>query len=293
MNKHISCPSCGGSDFKSVRKPYYYRGKREEFNIDACGDCGFWLTNPFPEGQDLAAYYETEDYVSHTDGKGSALDWVYNIIRARAIKSKFRLINSFVNGQPSLVDYGAGTGAFLSFCQTQGWKGMGFEPSAVARENAATKGLTLLDPSKRDELEVDSVDVFTLWHVLEHIPDLNDTLRYFNSRLKSEGLLVIAVPNHESYDAQKYKDDWAAYDVPLHLWHFAKSDISNLGSKHGFKVEEIVNMPFDSFYVSLLSEKNRHGSMRPKSAFLTGLKSNLRGAKSKNMSSLIYILRKA
>ena len=292
MKEHSSCPVCGAKDLESVRKPYYYRGTKETFNIDACQSCGFWLTNPAPEGAELAAYYESDDYVSHTDGTGSLMDKVYGAVRKRAIISKFDLVASLAAPSKVLIDYGAGTGEFLAYAKSKNWTVKGFKPSEVARENAAKKGLELISPEERWTLEEDSVGVFTLWHVLEHIPDLNETLAYFHSRLVKGGCLVIAVPNHESLDAENYGNDWAAYDVPLHLWHFAKSDLQRLAQKHHFQLEKIENMPFDSFYVSLLSEKNRHGAMRPLQAFYQGLRSNLSGSKAKNMSSLIYVLRK-
>lgn len=292
MKNHQTCPVCEGSNFKSVAKPFYFRGEREEFNVDACMSCGFWLTNPAPEGEALAAYYDTEDYVSHTDGKGSLMDKVYGVVRDRAIKSKFGLINNLAGVERNLVDYGAGTGEFLAYAKSQAWEARGFEPSQTARENAQRKSLDLYDPEDRDNLEMESVGVFTLWHVLEHIPDLNETLKYFHTRLMSKGYLVLALPNHESGDAKHYGNNWAAFDVPLHLWHFSKSDIEALARKHGFLLNEIHNMPFDSFYVSLLSEKNATGRMRPLSAFWQGLRSNISGRKPKNMSSLIYVLRK-
>lgn len=292
MNEHISCPVCSGTEFIEARRPFYYRGKKEEFKIDSCASCGFWFTNPYPEGADLAAYYDTEDYVSHTDGKGSVLDVIYGLVRSFAIRSKYKLVKRYIAKGGRLIDYGAGTGEFLAHCQQKGLSVQGFEPSAVARENAAKKGLTLNDPAEREHIEDLSVDVFSLWHVMEHIPDLNETWKYFHRKLKNDGALIIAVPNHESYDASHYKDNWAAFDVPLHLWHFAKKDIKALGVKHGFEVVGVRNMPFDSFYVSLLSEKNSAGSTRPLNAFFTGLRSNIKGTSKANMSSLIYILRK-
>lgn len=292
MKQHSSCPVCGGNHFQSVRKPQYFRGKPETFNIDECANCGFWFTNPFPEGEALAAYYESDDYVSHTDGKGGLMDRVYGIVRNRAIRSKFNLVKGLAAPKEVLVDYGAGTGEFLKYAQDQHWQVKGFEPSSVARTNASVKGLELIDPQEREDLEEESVGVFSLWHVLEHIPDLNETMAYFHSRLMSQGYLVLALPNHESADADHYQSDWAAFDIPLHLWHFSKVDVKALGEKHGFHLESVHNMPFDSFYVSLLSEKNRSGSSRLISAFWQGLMSNLKGGSAKNMSSLIYVLKK-
>lgn len=293
MKHYSECPICAKAAFKAVRKPYYFRGEREYFNIDACQTCGFWLTNPAPQGEALAAYYQSEDYVSHTDGKGGLMDRVYSFVRARAIKSKFKLVSSLSGRSTMLVDYGAGTGEFLKYAKSNGFNVLGFEPSEVARENAARKDLKLIDPKDRLDLPESSVGVFTLWHVLEHIPDLNNTLNYFQSRLVDFGYLVLALPNHESYDANYYKSDWAALDAPLHLWHFTKKDIQALARKHGFELKQVKNMPFDSFYVSLLSEKNRHAKQRPLQAFLRGLVSNIKGAgRAKNMSSLIYVLQK-
>ncbi|MCR9152819.1 MAG: class I SAM-dependent methyltransferase [Bacteroidetes bacterium] len=293
MKHYSECPICSKASFKGVREPYYFRGEREYFNVDECQNCGFWLTNPAPEGEELAAYYQSDDYVSHTDGKGGLMDRVYGFVRGKAIKSKFELVRSLLGNSTMLVDYGAGTGEFLKHAKNNGFDVLGFEPSEVARENAAKKDLKLLDPANRQDLAESSVGVFTLWHVLEHIPDLNETLHYFHSRLVDSGYLVLALPNHESYDANYYKSDWAALDAPLHLWHFAKNDIQALANKHGFELREIRNMPFDSFYVSLLSEKNKHAKQRPLQALLRGLASNMKGAgRVKNMSSLIYVLQK-
>ncbi len=292
MHQIDNCPVCGNAENKEVRKAPYYRGEKEYFKIVECEACGFWFTNPSPRGGELAAYYESEDYVSHTDGKGGLMDFVYRQVRSLAIRSKLSLVNSYSKSKGTLIDFGAGTGAFLSAAKENGWNTVGFEPSEIARNNAAKRGLDLRDPGLREQIENSEVDAFTLWHVLEHIPDLNESLEYFYQRLKPGGHLFVAVPNHESADAKYYRNHWAALDVPLHLWHFAKADIEALAQKHNFQLREVRNMPFDSFYVSLLSEKLLWGKGRPIQALWQGLKSNLSGAKSKNMSSLIYVLRK-
>tara|TARA_R110002050_G_scaffold110427_6_gene222654 strand:+ start:5427 stop:6308 length:882 start_codon:yes stop_codon:yes gene_type:complete len=292
MRKIDACPLCGKNDFVSVRNAPYYRGKQECFNIDACNSCGFWFTNPQPEGKGLAAYYESDDYVSHTDGTGSLLDIVYNWVRSYALSKKLSLVESAVKNKNTLLDYGAGTGAFLAMAKEKAWKVTGVEPSEVARKNAQLKGVKLLSVEERNSVKDGSCSAISLWHVLEHLPDLKESMRFFNAKLETEGVLFIAVPNHESHDAQYYKDEWAALDVPLHLWHFSKADIRSLAEKTGFSVEKVYNMPFDSYYVSLLSEKIRKSSLGPIKAVYQGFLSNLKGGSSKNMSSLIYQLRK-
>lgn len=292
MKNISSCPLCGGSSLKSVRKAPYYRGKHEEFNIDECGACGFWFTNPQPEGSGLAAYYESDDYVSHTDGAGSLLDLVYSKVRNYALNKKLALVGGAVKQKNILLDYGAGTGAFLSKAKAEGWVVKGVEPSEIARGNAEAKGVDLLSVENRNDVQDFSCSAISLWHVLEHVPDLKESMMYFNAKLEEGGVLFIAVPNHESYDAEYYENNWAALDVPLHLWHFSKKDIKTLAEEAGFTLEKTHNMPFDSFYVSLLSEKIRKSSFGAIRAFYRGLLSNIKGGSRKNMSSLIYQLRK-
>jgi predicted SAM-dependent methyltransferase len=111
--------------------------------------------------------------------------------------------------------------------------------------------------------------------------------------LKDEGIAFIALPNHKSWDTQYYKKQWAAWDVPRHLYHFSMDTFSNLAKKHGFKIVEILPMKFDAFYVSLLSEKYRTNKMNYIKALFQGMKSNRWAKKNNNnYSSLIYVLRK-
>lgn len=266
---------------------------RESFDLQKCDHCGFVVTSPRPADEDLGRYYESEDYISHSNTKKSLFSRAYQMVRNKAVRDKRSWVESHTS-KGRILDMGCGTGHFLNECQNSGWEVTGVEPSDIARENARLEHGIMLH-SKLDEVENarGSFDAITLWHVLEHLPDLNEHLSQFNQLLKDTGVLMIAVPNHESYDARVFGSDWAAWDVPIHLWHFSKSSMGRVAEKNGFRVESIMNMPFDSFYVSLLSSKYQTGKMRPLKAFMTGLRSNLKGKGSKNMSSLVYVLKKA
>jgi predicted SAM-dependent methyltransferase len=136
-----------------------------------------------------------------------------------------------------------------------------------------------------------SFDVITLWHVLEHLPNLENQLSTFKRLLKSNGTLIIAVPNYKSYDALYYKSFWAAFDVPRHLWHFSEDSISKLVSKQNMRVEKTLPMKFDSYYVSLLSEKYKNGVSNIFNAVRVGWLSNFKAKRSGEYSSLIYIVK--
>jgi len=217
----------------------------------------------------------------------------YQLARNYAIKNKIKLLKRFITKGAVLVDYGSGTGEFLNACSKAGFATTGIELSDKARSAAVLAfGLPVLKPSDFNQIPDNSVDVITMWHVLEHLPNLKSSLKTILLKIKKEGLLVLALPNRDSYDAKVYGEYWAAWDVPIHFYHFTKNDIDNLAKINNLEVVETRNMPLDSIYVSLLSEKYKTGKKNWPSALFTGLVSNVKGMKDKNMSSLTYVLRK-
>jgi 2-polyprenyl-3-methyl-5-hydroxy-6-metoxy-1,4-benzoquinol methylase len=264
----------------------------EEFELIQNLEFGFLETTPKPSLEKLPGYYQSEDYISHTDSKRNLFEKVYHLVRKVSLKSKLNLINSFSFEEKYLLDIGCGTGDFLQTGHQNGWKVLGVEPNHDARKIANIKtSNSVFDTSELSNFESNSFDVITLWHVLEHLPDLENQMSIFKRLLKPNGRLIIAVPNYQSYDAKHYKAFWAAYDVPRHLWHFNQDSISKLISKESFEVVKVKPMWFDAFYVSLLSEKYKSGKMNPVKGFWIGLLSNIKALTSKDASSLIYIIK--
>jgi 2-polyprenyl-3-methyl-5-hydroxy-6-metoxy-1,4-benzoquinol methylase len=247
------------------------------------------ITSPQPDLQNLGRYYESEDYISHTDNKRSLFEKAYHFVKNIALKNKLNLINSQQVKKGKILDIGAGTGDFLLTAKNDGWQTVGVEPSDRARKIAELKGISFVD--EISVLENNSFDVITMWHVLEHVPNLELQIQELKRLLKPTGTLIVAVPNFKSFDAKYYESFWAAYDVPIHFWHFSKKAIQSLFEKVEMKLEEVLPMKFDSFYVSLLSEKYKTGKMNYLNAFFIGLKSNLKAKRTKEYSSHIYVLR--
>lgn len=242
-------------------------------------------TNPVPSFEKLPSYYESQDYISHTDEQKGLMQSLYAIVKKWSLKNKVKLIQKRNGGVGTLLDIGAGTGDFLIEAKNQGWKVFGFEPNFNARRKAKEKGVEL-----KEEIQYYSntqFDVITLWHVLEHIPNLFETIEQLSKMVKPGGSLIVAVPNFKSYDAKHYGNFWAAYDVPRHLWHFSQTSMKKIFQDH-FELEEIKPMYFDSFYVSLLSEKYKTKNSFSLKAFWIGWKSNWRARKNLEYSSLIY-----
>jgi|SRR5690606_15323640 len=260
---------------------------REDFELVYNSEYDWYKTNPVPS--DLNRYYQSEDYISHTDSKRSLFENIYHFVKQFTLNQKERLLSSYVSGKGNLLDIGAGTGDFLAFARSKNWQVTGIEPSSKAKELALKKEVYFVESTQ--DLPTNSFDVITMWHVLEHVEDLEFQVRELKRITKPGGYIFVAVPNYKSFDASYYKEYWAAYDVPRHLWHFSKKSIEKLFSENDFVLKRTRPMYFDSFYVSLLSEKYKSGKMNFIKAFFIGLVSNIRGLFSKEFSSHIYILK--
>ena len=264
----------------------------EKFQLKKNEKYGFLETFPQPKTNQLSEYYKTEDYISHTDAKRNWFEKAYHLVRRFSLKQKLKLINGLKTETKTLLDVGCGTGDFLKTAKENNWTVSGIEPNADARSIANQKtDNSVFDIEQLNNFEINSFDVITLWHVLEHLPDLEYQISILKKLLKPKGRLVVAVPNYKSFDASYYNQFWAAYDVPRHLWHFDQNSISKLFASIDMEIEQIKPMLFDAFYVSLLSEQYKSGRKNIFKGFYNGLRSNLNASRTREYSSLIYVLK--
>ena len=272
------------AESKLICKDHLVSGEKFEIKEHQKG-----ILRTLPVPNDLSKYYESEEYISHSDSKNSLQEKVYHLVKSHMLSKKTRWIRRYIK-QGKILDYGAGTGEFLNNMKKFLWNVEGVEPNTSARELGILKGLNL--KSQLSEVADTNFDVISLWHVLEHIPDLESKISEFSKLLKDDGLLIIAVPNYNSYDSKYYNENWAAWDVPRHLWHFSRNGIKDKFSQHGFRLVEEKPLKFDSYYVSLLSEKNKPGRLNLINAFYRGLLSNQKAKCSGEYSSITYFFKK-
>ncbi|MFA5574746.1 MAG: class I SAM-dependent methyltransferase [Brumimicrobium sp.] len=252
-----NCPVCQNTAFKKFLKARDYTVSKEKFDIVECINCGFHFTNPIPDKEKIGNYYKSEKYISHSSSKKGLINYLYNVVRNKTLKNKVKWIKHEVAGR-NLLDIGSGTGHFLKETKENGFNSLGIEPSQDAREFAHSEnGVRSVPQEELYKIEKNSFDVITMWHVLEHIYDLQKDLRIVNKILHPSGKLFIAVPNMNSFDARFYKKYWAAYDVPRHLYHFKQINLSRLMLDYGFKLKKVIPMKYDAYYISMLSEKYR------------------------------------
>lgn len=292
MERIANCYICNGSNFEQFLSCKDYTVSNENFTIVKCTSCGFVFVNPRPEENNLGKYYESEEYVSHSNTNKGIINKIYKVVRNYTLKQKVSIINTHSKGK-NILDIGCGIGLFLAECKKNKYITLGIEPNETARKFAISElGLKIEAESYLEKIENNSFDVITMWHVLEHVSCLNKRVEELKRMLKKDGVLIIAVPNYLSYDSTYYKEFWAGFDVPRHLYHFSEDTIKRLFEKKQMEIEKVLPMKFDSFYVSMLSEKYKTGRSNLINAFLVGLKSNKLAKKNLvNYSSQIFVIR--
>jgi len=290
------CPLCKSGLFLNHKEVKDHAVSKEVFLLCQCSNCKLIFTNPRPDIESINKYYESEDYISHQNKSTNITNILYKIVRTITVRNKVSLINRINPSKGKLLDIGCGTGFFLQEASKKKWRVTGIEPNVVARNLSLEKNIKVyesLESIKKDK----KFDVITLFHVLEHIHDLRKTSKKLIKHLKNYGTLIIAVPNQKSFDTNFYGKNWAGFDVPRHLYHFDQSSMEQYAEEMGLKIVEIKPMKFDSYYVSLLSEKYLNPKDNPFQQLFNGFKRGYQSNKwaasnENNYSSLLFVLKK-
>lgn len=295
MIHYSSCPVCGSDNIEVVFSATDFTVSKESFVVTRCNECTAMFTQDVPPVEEIVKYYASENYVSHSDTQKGIINRLYHRVRKVTLAEKRKLVTKETGLQQGyILDIGCGTGAFLNEMKHAQWDITGLEPDGTARRNAAKNyNIHPLESDELFKLPNGKFDAITLWHVLEHVHDLHQYVKRIKEVLAKNGVLFIAVPNYTSLDAASYKEHWAAYDVPRHLYHFSPKSMEVLMKSHGMEIRRMQPMWYDAFYVSMLSEENKTGKSNLISAFTQGLRSNLKARwEVTRCSSLIYIIRK-
>lgn len=284
-----NCPVCNSKNIALYEQTKDWGLTGEQFEIYKCSDCTFAFTQDAPDQASIAKYYHHDDYVSHTDTTAGLFFKIYHLVRNYMLNKKRNWVAKHANNG-NVLDIGAGTGYFLNNMKTADWNVTGFEPEAAARSVAKKNfDITLEDNFEKLISGEKKYDAITMWHVLEHVHTLNEYFEYFKKMINTDAKVFIAVPNYTSKDALVYKEKWAAWDVPKHLWHFSPESLETLANKHGFELEKMYGLAFDPFYISLLSTNSFLGKIK---AGFVGTYSFLASVLNvKKSSSVLYVLK--
>ena len=195
-----ACPVCGGAHLKRVMTCTDFYASGEQFELYSCEDCGFTFTQGVPVEAEIGKYYETPDYISHTDTRKGAMNNIYHYVRSYMLGRKARLVAKEAHRKTGrLLDIGTGTGYFSDTMVRRGWKVEAVEKSPQAREFAKLHfDLDVKPESALKEFAPGSFDVITLWHVMEHLEHLDEVWQRLHELLTEKGVLIVAVPNCSS-----------------------------------------------------------------------------------------------
>lgn len=285
------CPLCKNGHFSNSIIIKDHAISKESFTICRCNNCNLLFTNPRPDEKNIQGYYDSPNYISHSNKTNRWVSLIYKSIRLYTIQQKLHWLKKFQPKKGRLLDFGCGTGHFLVKANRNKWETIGIEPSIKARNQAIQKGLDI----RKNLIEIKKekkFDVITLFHVLEHVHNLDETLKQLLKLLKKRGTIFIAVPNHESHDRKFYREFWASYDIPRHLYHFERSSMEYLANSYKLRIKDQIPMMFDSYYISLLSDKYQKNKSTPISSFFKGTKFNDLAKSDGNYSSIVYVLKK-
>lgn len=290
---YIRCPACGKTHIGPAIVCRDYTVSQEQFEVWECSSCTLRFTQHVPDAGEIGKYYQSENYISHSDTGEGLVNRLYKIARRYTLASKRKLVTKTTGkGTASLLDVGCGTGAFINEMKQARWQVTGLEPDPGAREKAKELyGTEPLPSETLFQLKPGAYHAITMWHVLEHVHDLHAYMERFRGLLASGGKLFIAVPNYTSKDAEHYGAYWAAYDVPRHLYHFSPSSMRELAAKHGFRISLVKPMLLDAFYIAMLSEQYKNGKGNLVKAIMQGIRCFFATLSNKEKSSsLIYVL---
>jgi 2-polyprenyl-3-methyl-5-hydroxy-6-metoxy-1,4-benzoquinol methylase len=295
MITYTNCPVCKSSNLLHSLTAIDYTVSKEKFDILKCNECIHLFTQNVAPQNEIGKYYQSENYISHSDTQKGIINKLYHAVRKRTLTRKKNLLQKETGKQQGkILDIGCGTGAFLNTMKLAGWESAGLEPDDAARK----KGAELYNINSRPSHEIfdlphNNYDAITMWHVLEHVHQLQEYIAQLKNMLTINGRIFIAVPNYTSYDALHYGEFWAAYDVPRHLYHFSPASMKKLVEQHGLSIKKIKPMWFDSYYVSMLSEQYKNGKGSIVKAFFIGFVSNLKTFfNNEKCSSIIYVIGK-
>ncbi|MEO5983892.1 MAG: class I SAM-dependent methyltransferase [Ferruginibacter sp.] len=241
---YLQCPVCNNDSISYSFSAHDHTVSKKVFEIWKCDSCFLLFTQDAPKEAEIGDYYKSPDYISHTESTTGLINKVYHFIRNFTLRTKKQLIEKETGiAAGKLLDVGSGTGAFLHTMKQGGWQIAGVEPDEDARNKAsALYNVVTKAPEELKNFPDGHFDVVTLWHVLEHVHDLHRYISTIKKLLGEKGKIFIAVPNHTSADAENYKEHWAAFDVPRHLYHFSPHSMNVLLSKHGLIIKKMKPM---------------------------------------------------
>lgn len=230
--KEYPCGICGASDTKRL---YTIKG----FNIVKCRSCGFVYVNPRIANEELSTLYSSDYFRNREFGY---LDYEATAhLRKKSFERWYKDIKPFLAPEKgSALDIGCASGYFLEVLQNDGWKVEGIELDPRTIEVLKTKNI----PAYTNTFDTFSSDkkyhLITLFDVLEHLPDIEDTFKRLSSLLHADGAIALITPNADSFQHKLFGKRWFQLKPVEHIHYFSPSTLQRAVAPHNLKVTTIM-----------------------------------------------------
>ena len=246
MNDGTYCTVCGEVRATLWRTaPDNLVGGDTLYTAVKCLRCGLIRLEPRPDDATMNTAYAATTYAraegeSETTELGKRLDTFF-------VKQAERASEAFGGTSAGkLLDVGCGDGRFLAAMQLNGWTVEGLETDPVAaklarRRTGATIHETYLENAP---VAAETFDMVSLLHVLEHVPDPRETITAAHTLLKPGGMLLLALPNAASFEAEVFQSKWYPLDLPRHFWGFTPHTLLRLVEECNFMARPPRYFPF-------------------------------------------------
>ena len=262
----VPCPISKSKEFipyLQVPDRFDNSGKADWNLVRSCAS-GLIMLNPRPDSAEISRHYRNDGYDPYRNSRNSSSFKERTYLAARTLLLGYRagiILKGWVKPleECAVLEIGCSTGDLLNYFHRRSGVPVnnlaGVEPDAdSARHARECFGLNIFPSIAAQSAEKKRFDRIVLWHTLEHIHAINETLHEVSAQLKPDGQLVIALPNPASFDAEYFRENWIAWDAPRHLYHFWPGTVEKLLALHGLSVFR--RQPYfpDTVYNTLYSE---------------------------------------
>jgi SAM-dependent methyltransferase len=233
--EEVPCVICGIRDEEFLFKT--------PESIVKCRRCGLVYVNPRLDMESLAKVYSKDYFVSDADDPGVNYKAYANYINdekviLRSMNRRMKKVEKYAPGKGRVLDVGCAAAFSLLAAQQRGWEAEGIEYSDFCVDYARSRGLKVHQGGLDGfQAQPESFDAITMWDYLEHSCNPLEELKTCNRLLKDKGVVVLSIPNVDSWSYLLLKEKWIGFKNVEHFYFYSRKTLARIAEMAGFKLE--------------------------------------------------------
>jgi len=231
------------------------RAEGSLFHYQRCSVCGLVFLDPQPGPEELLGYYGRSYYGRGEQKFAGGIE----ALRFAFARTRVSRLQKFLPRSGRALDIGCGQGTFLQLLRGKGWEVQGTELTEEPARRARQAGIPVfLGEIQEGKFGEETLDLVTLWHVIEHLREPSTVVERIRLVLKDRGIVAISTPNIESLQARIFREKWFHLDPPRHLYLFSPDTLQRLMAQAGFRLIRVSHFSMEQNpYGWLQSSLNR------------------------------------